>query len=441
MSGRLKKVSLNGKTNTMATAFNMPSWAETTNIYEVNIRQYTPEGTLQAFMPHLKRLAGMGVETLWFMPLTPIAEQGRKGTLGSYYATKDYTSMNPAFGTIADFKQIVQECHALGMRVIVDWVANHTGLDHHWTISHPEYYLRNASGAFLETHGWEDVIDLNYGNPALHAAMIESMQWWLDTFHIDGFRCDMAHLVPLDFWRQARLHIDATQAHFWLAESEDPSYHEVFDATYTWKWMHATEQFAKQQLTMQALWDLLYAEDSAFPKNAVRLWFTSNHDENTWNGTEYEKYNGLALPLAVFAATWNGIPLIYNGQELPNFKRLKFFDKDQIDWLGQNQLESFYSKLLQFRKSNAALLAGSTSIVTFRIKTANPEQICCFLRQSGKDRVLVLLNFSGADLKVPLLTSLVEGTFKELFTERVDMFTEATIINLEAFGFQVWYGI
>src|SRR5688500_3612468 len=218
-------------------------WSHNTNIYEVNVRQYTQEGTFRAFEKELPRLKDMGVEILWFMPITPISKEKRLSVLGSYYACSDYTAINPEFGDLADFKALVQAAHSLHMKVIIDWVANHTGWDHIWTKQHPEYYRRDMHGNFFDPHGWADVIDLNYDHPVLHKAMISAMEFWVRECNIDGFRCDMAMLVPLNFWRSARTHLDSIKKLFWLAECEEINYHEVFDATYAWKLLHKMEAY------------------------------------------------------------------------------------------------------------------------------------------------------------------------------------------------------
>lgn len=216
----------------------VPGWVASTNIYEVNLRQYTKEGTLSAFAKHLPRLKDMGVEIIWFMPVTPISVKNRKGTLGSYYACSSYVQVNPEFGTMDDFKNIVTQIHALGMKVIIDWVANHTGWDHEWTVAHPEYYNRNADGSFKPpVENWEDVIHLNFNNPQLREAMIDAMKFWVDECNIDGFRCDMAMLVPFDFWLEARKELDAIRPLFWLGEFDqwggDEPYALAFDVSYS----------------------------------------------------------------------------------------------------------------------------------------------------------------------------------------------------------------
>jgi alpha-amylase len=423
----------------MSNLFSVVDWGYDSNIYEINIRQYTQEGTLQAFAKELPRLRDMGVEILWFMPITPISFEKRKGTLGSYYACSDYESVNPEYGNMDDFKNLVKDAQGMGFKVIIDWVINHTGWDHHWTKEHPDYYVRDANGNFTERNGWDDVIDLNYNNPALRKAIIEAMRFWVDECNIDGFRCDMAHLVPLDFWVEARTSLENTvKKLFWLAECEVIAYHDVFDATYTWKWMHKTEEFAKNQTDINGLWQLLQEYNDEFPQNAFRAYFTSNHDENSWNGTEYEKYGNLAKSLSVFSALWNGVPLIYSGQELPNLKRLKFFDKDPIEWNGKYELHDFYKKLLNLRKSSKALRAGDRSVITYKLQTNANDKAFCFLRKNQEQEVLVVLNFSGDNVNLEINDTVLNGGFENFFSGEQKDFSNEKILSLASWGYMVF---
>ena len=415
--------------------FKPAKWTLATNLYEVNLRQYTPEGTFAAFAPHLTRLRDMGVEVLWFMPITPISREGRQGTLGSYYACSDYTSTNPEFGTVADFTKLVKEAHALGFKVIIDWVANHTGLDHWWTQQHPAYYVRDAHGKFYDKHGWHDVIDLNYYNHQMRHYMIEAMKFWVNECNIDGFRCDMAHLVPLDFWRKARTALDAIKPLFWLAETETLDYHGAFDASYSWNWMHQTEKYFKGTLNLFGLQKTLDDYRTHFPPDALRLYFTANHDENSWNGTEYEKYGEAALPLAVFSCTWEGLPLIYSGQEIPNKKRLKFFDKDTIQWTAKNELHDFYKTLLQLRRANPALQCVNSPAA--RVHTTADDHIFCFARKNGDHELIVLLNFSALDLKFELRSENIKGKYKNVFNKDVYQFPAEKHLELNAWNYLV----
>src|ERR1700712_209659 len=307
----------------MTPEFQPVSWCLDSNIYEVNLRQYTNEGTLMEFAAHLPRLRNMGVEILWFMPVTPIIYQGRLGSLGSYYACSDYTTTNPEFGSVADFRDLVAQAQALGFKVIIDWVANHTGWDHRWTREHPEFYRRNTEGYFYDAHGWQDVIDLNYDVPGLRDAMIESMLFWIEQCNVDGFRCDMAMLVPLDFWKTARETLDRRKKLFWLAECEDPAYHPVFDVSYAWKMLHKMEDYGRGTTNIHGLTEVLDYYREQFIPQAMRTLFTSNHDENSHSGTEFERMGASAVPFAVLCCTWNAVPMIYSGQEIPSHKRLK----------------------------------------------------------------------------------------------------------------------
>ncbi|MBI2282296.1 MAG: 1,4-alpha-glucan branching protein [Bacteroidetes bacterium] len=389
------------------------AWAKTANIYEVNIRQYTVEGTFMAFSNHLPRLRAMGVDILWLMPITPISEKERLGSLGSYYACSSYMRVSPEFGNLNDFKHLVREAHLLGFKVIIDWVANHTGWDHEWTVVHPEWYVKDAQGGFTERNGWKDVIDLDYTNSAMREAMIEAMKYWVDECNIDGFRCDMAHLVTLDFWKEARTACDAIKPLFWLAECEETSYHDVFDVSYAWSWMHTTGKQANGEASLHDVREVLHAY-TQYPEGARKLFFTTNHDENSWNGTEYEKYGKAAKAWAVFTATWErGMPLIYSGQESPNTKRIAFFHKDLFEWKYPLQLEDFYRELLHLHKTNPAVQEGET----FILPSAYDDQLMVFLRRRNEAMVLVLLNISNQDrLQVSVQHEWLTGKFRNIFT-------------------------
>ena len=396
------------------------NWIHTTNIYEVNVRQYTAEGTFAAFEMHLPRLQKMGVGTIWFMPITPISEKNKKGSLGSPYACSDYTSINPEFGTIEDFRKLVNKAHKLGLKVIIDWVANHTGWDHIWTKTHPHLYkIDPKTNDFQIASGMDDIIELDYSKPELREAIIEAMKFWIVETNIDGYRCDLASWVEVDFWAEARPKVEELKPLFFLGEYdelENPEYGKYFDSSYSWKWMHKTEDYFKRNLPLQELRDLLI-QYSEIGDQSMRAWFTSNHDENSWNGTEYEKYGEIALPLAVFSATWNGIPLLYSGQELPNLKRLAFFEKDEILWNEPYLLNDFYKNLFELKSNNKALRGGDTETQTYFINTSADDKILSYIRKNGDDEVLVLLNFSKEEVQFSINDEELTGTFNELFTK------------------------
>lgn len=414
-----------------------PKWSFSTNIYEVNLRQYTLEGTFESFSKNLVRLKDMGVETLWFMPITPISEFGKLGVLGSYYAVQNYTDTNPEFGTIADFKNLVKEAHHLGFKVIIDWVADHSGNDHPWISSNPEYYCYDADNQLHHPHGWSDVAQLNYENPGLRSAMIDAMKFWIKECDIDGYRCDMAHLVPLDFWQQAKKKLSKYKDNlFWLGECEVPEYHTVFDATYTWRWMHASEEFYHGRMNLQSLLTVLYKSVTEFPHSALRIYFTSNHDENSWNGTEYEKYGDAAKLMAVFSCTWNGIPMLYSGQEMPNLKRLKFFEKDTIDWNGFYELHDFYKTLLILKSTNKSLRAGDEDVSTKIVSHPDDHQVFSYLRKNEDDEVLVVLNCSPGEMNFQVKA--VHGLFRNVFGGRDINFDNEDHVYLNSWEFLVF---
>ncbi|MBA4197468.1 MAG: 1,4-alpha-glucan branching protein [Chitinophaga sp.] len=417
----------------MAVHFKTVDWAVNTNIYEVNIRQYTKEGTFNAFQKHLPRLKDMGVDILWLMPVTPISKQERQGTLGSYYACSSYVTINPEYGDLNDFKQLVNEAHALGFKIIIDWVANHTGYGHEWTINHADWYMKDAAGNFTEENGWKDVIDLNYDVKEMRLAMVQAMQYWVTECNIDGFRCDMAHLVPLDFWMEARTACDSVKPLFWLAECEEVKYHDAFDVSYAWWWMHTTEKLVKGEVGLNEIYNVLHAY-TQYPEGAAKLFFTSNHDENSWNGTEYEKYGNLAKAFAVFTFTLKAVPLIYSGQELPNNKRLKFFDKDEIDWKENEApaLHEFYKTLIALHKSKA-VAEGEV----FNLPADN--NCMAYLRKQSNDVVLVILNLSTHDrVKVQVSHEWFGGKFKNVFSGLSFQFNSKEIFELQAGEYLVY---
>jgi alpha-amylase len=415
-------------------------WKHTTNIYEVNLRQYTQEGTFKAFEKEMPRLKNMGVKTLWFMPVTPIAQLNKKGSLGSQYAAADYASINPEFGTMDEFKHMVNEAHRLGFKVIIDWVANHTGWDHVWTKTHPEFYLKDPDGSFHKASGMDDIIELDYKNKELRKAMIDAMKFWVKETNIDGFRCDLASWVEVDFWIEARPEVEKIKPLFFIGEYdelENPDYGKVFDASYSWKWMHKSADYYKKNEPISELTDLL-KQYSAIGDASMRAWFTTNHDENSWNGTEFEKYGDITKPMAVFSATWNGIPLLYSGQELPNMKRLEFFEKDVIEWNGKYDMADFYKTLLSLKSSNPALRGGDSAVSTYLLNTTANDKILAYIRKNGKNEVLVVLNFSKEPVNFTIQDDHVSGEFKNVFEKTKRDFATGKDFNFKVSDFAVF---
>ena len=399
-----------------ASLFTQPAFLRNSNLYEVNIRQYTPEGTFKAFEQHLPRLKDMGVEILWMMPIHPIGVEKRKGTLGSYYSIQNHKGINPEFGSDENFKDLVIKVHSLGMKIIIDWVANHTSWDNIWTKTHPEYFVKNAEGNFVTPYDWTDVLQIDHTSEAEQIAMIDAMQYWIKEFNIDGFRADLAHLTPLTFWLKARQYLSPLKNDLiWLAETEDINYHEAFDISYTWIWMHTTQQFVSGEMTLANCIEVLSDYKKDFDEKDLRLFFTSNHDENSWNGTEYEKYGMFAKAWAVFSILYLSVPLIYSGQELPNYKRLQFFEKDVIEWTDEITLHNFYKCLLSLRNKNpvfANLKAANIYIDELLIA----KNIFYMHIKSEEEEVLCIINFNKVATAENINFNAMPGHYRDVFS-------------------------
>lgn len=396
-------------------------------IYEVNLRQYSVDGDITSFINHLPRLSEMGVDIIWLMPIHPIGLINRKGELGSPYSIMDFNEIHHEYGTKKDFKNLVERVHSFGMKIIMDWVANHTSWDHVWTQSNPEYYLRDENGKLISPYDWTDVIQINHENAFVHEAMIESMSHWVREFNIDGFRADMAHLTPLYFWKKAKHEIELIKPDLiWLGETESENYYEVFDILYAWKWMHKSQEFINNDISKSEFINFLKS-DTQKPQ----LYFTSNHDENSWNGTEIEKYGRYAKAISVFTFFYPfAVPLIYSGQEIPNEKRLSFFGKDAIDWDTPMDLFDFYKTLCKQRKELPFLN---------RIEFIDTDKkVISFKSYEGNQFILVFLNFEVDKITFEyLLSSIENGDYIDLFTSKKMIFKNQIRIELEPGGFFV----
>jgi glycosidase len=378
-------------------------WTRDATIYEVNLRQYSQPGTLNALTDDLPRLKKLGVGILWLMPIHPIGERNRKGSLGSYYAVRDYTAVARDYGSLDDLRYLVKQAHANGMHVILDWVANHTAWDHPWVSQHPDWYKKNAKGEIYSvtftneaggTEEWSDVVGLDYGNKHLWKGMTEAMAYWVREADIDGFRCDAAGLVPTAFWNQARAELDRIKPMFMLAEWNEPELHEhAFDMTYDWDLSEVLKQIGKGKAGAAALRAYVSKPPKAYPRDAYRMQFTNNHDINSWQGTDQELYGPAYPALTVLSFTLPGMPLIYNGQEAGLNKKLEFFEKDPIDWKLKPQ-HGFYTKLINLKKHNPALWNGQYGGAVQLLDVGN-DQVFAFQRQQGSNRVSVYVNISG----------------------------------------------
>jgi glycosidase len=463
-------------------AVNHLEWTRYAVIYEVNIRQYSPEGTFKAFEKDLPRLKKLGVDILWLMPIFPIGELNRKATqtilaeevedpherakyLGSYYSTRDYLSVNPEYGTLQDFKSLVEKIHKLGMYIILDIAVNHTAWDHEWVENHPEYYTPIEPGnkpwnkEWMNQHpeyfkrleklnmtypihpeetDWWDVADLNFDNKDLRNEFKKIFRYWVSEFDIDGYRCDAAAWVPTDFWDEMRTPLDSIKPVFMLAEADMPEHHrKAFDMSYDWKLHHIFNDIAKKKKSAYSIAEHFQWVDSVYPYDSYLMQFTTNHDENSWNGTEFERLGDGARTFAVLAATLPDMLLIYNGQESAFNRRLKFFEKDSIAW-DDYIYTDFYKSLISLKKRNRALLNGAEGGKLEVVSSPADSSIFAFIRMKGEDKLLVICNLSYdvQDYTLNLTEDL--GTLKELFTDSTILFATGFSLTLTPWQYLVY---
>lgn len=417
-----------------------PEWSKNATIYEVNLRQFTNEGTFKAFEKHLPNLKNMGVDIIWFMPIHPIGELNRKGTLGSYYSVKDYKAVNPEFGTLDEFKDLVNKIHEMGMYVIIDWVANHTSWDNEWTKTNPDFYSKDSLGNFYApVPDWHDVIDLNYENSEMRSAMIDALKFWVSECNIDGYRCDVAAMVPTEFWNESRQELDKTKKVFMLAEASETYLHEkAFDMTYNWQLKDIMNEIAQGKKNVNALDKRLKKEKQEYHPDAYRMNFTTNHDENTWNGTVFERLGNGAEAFMVLAATIEGMPLIYSGQEAGLNKRLDFFEKDTIEWK-RHRFYDVIKKIFDLKKNNEALWNGISGGELVRIKTNDDKSIFAFIRQKNNNKVFALFNLSPNSVTVKINSDLINDKFKDLFNESEKEILSQYTAEMPGWSYKVFY--
>lgn len=415
-----------------------PDWAKNAVIYEINTRQYTPEGTFNALAAHLPRLKALGVDILWFMPIHPIGIVNRKGGLGSYYSIKDYKAVNPEFGNFNDFKNFVSKAQEMGFKVVLDWVANHTAFDHQWVTQHPEWYTRDANGNIVSPFDWTDVADLNFDdNPALWDAMADAMKFWVAEANIDGYRCDVAGMVPTAFWERIRTELNAVKPVFLLAEDEGQRdlMQKAFDANYAWEFHHIMNQIAKGEKNVKNIWAYFAKEDSLFPVSSYRMMFTSNHDENSWNGTEFERLGAGAKAFAVMSYLVPGFPLIYNGQEVALDHRLLFFEKDLIPWNKETDFTSFYQTLNRLKKENEALWNANHGGTFEAVETDKHAEVLSFYRVKNNNKLIGFINLTPVIQEVKIYDKNIYGTYIDQFTEKKILVSEAEKLLIPAWGY------
>lgn len=417
-----------------------PDWSKNSVLYEVNIRQFTPEGTFNAFAKHLPRLKELGVDVLWMMPVNPIGIKNRKEPLGSYYSVKDYLDVNPEFGTLDDFKALIIKCHDLGFHIIMDWVPNHTSWDNKLTVEHPDWYMKDKNGNFIPPIGfdWTDVIQLDWSKKELQDYMIKALVFWVK-LGIDGFRVDYPQKTPPEFWERARAELNRIKPVLMLAENEDQTQflEKGFDMSYSWELHHLMNRIAQGKDSLKNLRRYYRKENSIFPSNVYRMVFMDNHDENSWNGTINSRMGDAQSVFAVFMFTTRGVPLLYNGQEVCLNKSLKFFVKDTIRW-DTCKMTGFYTDLIRLKKENKALWNGDYGGRIDSIKSGKDCRVFAYYREKEENRILVFLNLSKKSVSFKPEIKKLSGDYLDYFSGQKAMLPTADSIRLAPWGYRVY---
>ncbi|MGP9801388.1 alpha-amylase family glycosyl hydrolase [Rheinheimera sp. NSM] len=424
-----------------------PQWSKNAVVYQINTRQFTPEGTFAAAQLQLPRLKALGVDILWLMPVQPIGGVNRKGQLGSPYSVKDYYGVSAEFGSMADLKAFINAAHALDMYVILDWVANHTAWDNNLVTEHPDWYIRDWKGDFRPTPWWDwsDIIELDYNQPGLRKYMTEAMKYWVEEVGFDGFRADVAGFVPLDFWNRVRKELDSIKPVFMLAEFEGRDFHaRAFDMTYGWTWHQAVHAIAQGHADVNKLYVYYSWNEKYYPQNIMRMLGVSNHDQNAWEGTEFEMF-GDALPAVMaLSVVGEGMPMIYNGQEVGNSRRLAFFERDPIKWHDENgdfirhDNGVLYQKLFALKKANTALWNADWGARMIPVHNSKAAQVLSFVRQNDKDKVFAVFNFSDKTQNVSFKEHLHHGRYVEYLTAEEAEFSADSSLTLPAWSYRIY---
>ncbi|WP_353147666.1 alpha-amylase family glycosyl hydrolase [Flavobacterium sp.] len=431
-------------------------------IYEVNIRQYSPEGSFKAFTKDIPKLKQLGVKVIWMMPIFPISQTKRKATggdnskfasempakeqhkyLGSYYAVSDFKKVNPEFGTLEEFRNLVKTAHENGMYVILDWVPNHTGWDHVWIKQHPEYYTQNEKGEIIDpinpetgkTWGWTDVADLNYDNQNLRKEMTGDMKYWLQKEGVDGFRCDVAGNVPLDFWQQAIPELRKEKNIFMLAEAWEPELlkDNLFDMAYAWDGHHTSNKIAQGKENVAA-WDKYMIErNNKYEVNDILMNFVDNHDENSWNGTIQSRLGAAEEAMTALTYVMPGMPLIYSGNEYGLKHSLKFFEKDLIPKTKGKDWE-LRVKLGELKNENIALHGGKNPASYNRISTKDDTKILAFEREKDGKKVIYIANLSNETIETKIQ---LQGDFTDYMSGNKIQFRSDAPIGLKAWQYLI----
>lgn len=416
-------------------------WVKEAIIYSVYLRSFSKEGTFKALEKRIPELKELGVTVIWLLPIHPVGKLHRKGTLGSPYSVKDYYAVNPEFGTLQDFRDLVHVIHKNDMKVIIDLVANHTSWDSELIKYHPEWFTKDLKGNIIPPNNdWTDVADLDYSNRELWRYMIDMMKWWVKEIDIDGFRCDVSELVPLEFWEQAREELDKIKSVMMLSEGSLPEHHlKAFDLTYSWNVYDKFEHLLKGKARADVLTQILRNEELTFPKGSLRMRFNTNHDKNAWDKPAILKFgiDGLKLS-AVLINTIPGVPLLYNGEEVANSRRLDLFEKVEIDWNTSSEMYQLYETLFALRKKYKSLVDGGFE----PLEIINTQSVYAFIRSNDNEKLLIILNFSKEKVKAKI-------RFKDRFNAMQDLINytkhkvtlsdnEVLEINLKPFDYSIY---
>jgi alpha-amylase len=404
-------------------------------IYEANIRQYSKSGTFNAFTKDIPTIKKLGVKILWVMPIYPIGIENRKEGLGSYYSIKDYKAINPEYGNLTDFTNLVNVAHANGMLVILDWVANHTAWDHAWVKKNPDFYAKDKTGKMLSPFDWTDVVKLDYSNQEMRKTMISEMNYWLKTANIDGFRCDVAMEVPKDFWDEATTQLNKSKKIFMLMEAEQPDLMQnAFDMQYGWEAHHIMNDIAQGKKTVANWNSYIQNRGIKFATDDITMNFTSNHDENSWNGTEYERLGDAVEPFAALTFMTTGMPLIYNGQEYDFNHRLKFFVKDEITPKTKTKMFSVYEKLGKLKNTNPALNGGKNPASYNKINNSSEDNILAFDREKDGNKIIYLGNLTKNN---QTFTTAVDGNYLDYMTNQKISLKNGQIIEFKPWEYKI----
>lgn len=420
-----------------------PEWSYSAVLYEMNIRQLTPEGTLQAAEAYLQSLSALGIDAVWLMPVYPIGVEGRKGSLGSYYSISDYCAINPEFGTMEDFDHFVATAHSLGIKVLLDWVANHTARDAKWLQTKPaDWYEREADGSAKVPWDWTDTAKLNYANRDVWRGQIKAMRFWVEQHNIDGVRCDMAMLVPIEFWQEASGILHSIKPDiFFLAEAEELNlFDRAFDASYAWEIHHLMCDIAGGARRVWDLRNILYNDRTKYPSSAMRMMFTSNHDENSWSGSEFKRFGAALEVMTALTFLWEAsLPLIYTGQEVGYDHSFKFFDRDTLPSLCPNEYTQRYRRLIELKHSQRALDSAERGARIIEIENNAKDCIMTFVREKGDSRVVAILNLSPYTIHADFNTGIYADTYIDFATGQNRVLPTHFEQDIEPWGYTILY--